>query len=354
MFSKHSCFTKATVFTFLDYQDRFDIFPVTSDEWDSLVKDLPVHSDKTPPAPASGPCTTAAPPVKPTNQLYGSCVIDRVCLEFPELGGDNQCGKVCSPPIREPISPVTTTAPPDSRVCFDCQLDEALYAIFSTILTFYLVKMLAGCVVAGFGMVGNWTPFDPAPIYQRVPGTVIQDPTRLGVNETFRAASMKQQADLAEDPKCTNCYQCRLPSLGFWLGCGICTVFSYWAINMIDYVITVVSAKKEMCLKVLPYSYDNLTGLPMDFGSVFSLWYDSGNNYMFDYTNEICPWRLLPLIFVTWFTVWYVFWYAMWTQNAEEVVTTLTDRIEASNYGHAEASGAGGGAGGAPVPCSIQ
>merc|ERR1712217_369508 len=106
--------------------------------------------------------------------------------------------------------------------------------------------------------------------------------------------------------------------------CGISSIFSYYIINICDYVITVLIAKREMCIKILNFNYDDAKGLPFSGGASIFWEYENNPNYVYEYFNDVCYFRLWGLIFITWCTIFYVYSWGMWYAEAAEIHQSTT------------------------------
>jgi hypothetical protein len=139
---KH-CFDDTAVVTLFDHENNFNIFDVAEDEFEWIVSQVPrlkrpqseVHVDED--VISKDPCEPVKPGYKDTFPvIYGSQTIDRLCVQMPELPGEQDCGKFCVPST--PLSTHTPAPPAECIQCFDCHIEATIYAFICTILAFYL------------------------------------------------------------------------------------------------------------------------------------------------------------------------------------------------------------------------
>merc|ERR1712039_1063829 len=103
--------------------------------------------------------------------------------------------------------------------------------------------------------------------------------------------------------------------------------------------------KREMCIKIINFNYDNAKGLPFSGGTSIFWEYEENNKYVYEYFNDVCPFRLFGLIAVTWLTVFYVYSWGMWYAEAAEIHQSTTQAVSIESRAMGAASGGGKAAG---------
>jgi hypothetical protein len=309
MKSNSNCFDPAVVFTFLDYNNHFPVFPVKDSEWSYFVEKVPKMGKPV----VDGPiATTPSPcaPVVPPPPVYSHIIADRVCVAMPDLECSSTCGKFCEPVVPKNF---TTTSYPFCRVCYDCEVDEIWYAVFGTILTFWLCSC---CYSSSQTSSWFWSGMgkEYSPLVTAVENGAVNRPTWSRTTSAFGCMSLMM---------------------------SFC---SYYFINMVNYWIVVVLHKKEMCVKVWDFE-TALGGAASAYGSThFSL--GTGHSQYACY-NDVCYFRMFGLIFCTWLSLWALFSYWFWHVQLE-TITVEAKREEVI----VEAGGGGGAAMGGL--CTVQ
>jgi hypothetical protein len=280
MHSSQGCFRPVSVITFLDQNNHFPLFPVHEDEWEWLLQQLPVPGDvyyKLSPD-ETDPCSTKKVPVYP--EVYGHMKVDRLCLKFPDLQGDNICGKYCYPPQREEER-ISTTPPPDHKdECFDCAWDEMWYALLATFIVYWGVQKTARlCRAKG----GEW-------YYTEIPPD----------GEILRMTQAKRFADYVVAPSARAWW-------GYFISAFFWSVCVYHAINVFDWLITThliigsFAKDTQVCIKVWEWQRraadKSITTTYSDLG------YSNIGNAEVSVKNDVCPLRLWGLILITWLAV---------------------------------------------------
>jgi hypothetical protein len=116
----------------------------------------------------------------------------------------------------------------------------------------------------------------------------------------------------------------------------------YSIVHFLDFLITKAIFQQDPCIKIFgfetgPRGSGIMTRSDLGFG-----WRFGSKEYLVTvWSNEVCPWRLVGLILVTWFTYWYcVCSFYLNGEVEEKRVTTSTVENNVRNA-------AGGGAGAA-------
>jgi hypothetical protein len=310
MKSNRNCFDPALIFTFLDADNHFPMFPVKDSEWDYFVQSLPKMSAPIVDGPTAAPVDPCAPAPPPPN-IYSHLTADRVCVAMPDLNCYSVCGKFCKPVEVQTVS----TTPGGCRACYDCEIDEIWYAICATLLTFWL------CQVCYNNTSGSWVAWawslkeDYSPLLK---------PLEIGQEMPTSWANA--------------CYAFGCLSLVY-------SFFSYYLINIINYWVVLLIRKNEMCLKVWDFQ-TALSAFDSPFNSVhYSIWH---GERAYSCYNDVCPFRLWGMIFCTWFSIWALFAYWRFHLQLETV------QIEAKREEFIIETGGGGGVFGALTTCTVQ
>jgi len=343
--SSPNCFDKGAIFTFLSWENYFPIFPVTESDWDYLASIIPAPwipsqhrphpvlppggntgpsspCDTTTPS-LSSPCDTTTPnvPVPVYFIEYGFAVVDRICLHFPEMPGDNKCCKFC---YQQTTTTTTPTRPCPPPYCYDCTWDEIWYALLATCIVWRFMRCCCGgASVSAFWFY--WSGYDPHN------GLKPYEPMIRGPRNVYDA----NQAPFLR-VFCTT----GMSSL-------LVTGLTYFFINMMDFLISEVFLKKEMCIKILNFELgQSLAAHVQGGGAIFGIfdWYDY-HYYACGIMDIVCFWRLAGLAWVTWMSVWWVYLWALQSEmmGMKEVIVVETEYKVAE--GAAAGAGAGGGAG---------
>jgi hypothetical protein len=301
MKSAKNCFDPAVIFTFLDANNHFPLFPVKDSEWNYFVEKIPKMTKKL--VSETDPC---APPIPPP-EVWSHVTADRVCIAMPDLECSSTCGKFCTP-----ANITTFTTPPvPCRICYDCEVDEIWYAIFGTILTFWLCSLCYSSSTTSFWFWSSQKEYTPLV-------TAIEN----GAQDRKSWSST------------VSAFGCMSLLMSF---------ISYYFINIVNYLVVVNLGQKEMCVKVWDFQ-TALGGAASAFGTAhFSL---GVGHTVYDCYNDVCYFRMFGLIFVTWLSLWALF--AYWFFHvAIETITVEAKREEVVVQ-------AGGGGGAAAGLCTVQ
>jgi hypothetical protein len=319
----HNCFNDVSILTFLNVDDHFPTLPVHDSEWDWLVQHLPMpHPMFYEVGNLKDPCSTAVVPIHP--EEYGCMKINRICLHFPELPGHNPCNRYCGE--RAPVT-VSTTVPagpnvPRGHVCMDCAWHEFFYAVSACFLLWsflWSTSWACGACFAGDSNYYGHADYDP--VYsQKNMGTARRMYERPGFGCSL--------------------YVRMFICLGLRTLIEITIVYSI--VHFLDFLITKAIFQQDPCIKIFgfetgPRGSGIMTRSDLGFG-----WRFGSKEYLVTvWSNEVCPWRLVGLILVTWFTYWYcVCSFYLNGEVEEKRVTTSTVENNVRNA-------AGGGAGAA-------
>jgi hypothetical protein len=362
MESAKDCFDSGVVYTFLDENSNLPLFTVTDSEWDYFVINVPrsksaicTAAPTAPPTPAptaapSDPCApqaagrrldgvdpcapqTAAPPAAPVcfhPKVYGHVIADRVCLEFansctPEFGtipsaqcikGENQCHPSCGPP-KNRIGMVTSTLPPPApcRTCYDCEGDDIIYAILGTWFTFFFAMNLYRKLDA----------YESKKKFLVHSGGDISK--KFDVDHTLNNRNLQSSLIL-----CKDCFFGA--NMKFGLMVFIFTCLVYAGLNWINYFVVVKIKGKEMCMKIWAMQTTVSGGQTW---SSMEHWSALHGNRVYNCFNDACPFRLLPLMLITWLSMTALFIFSSKEEQVEGVTNVITStQVEVE-------AGAGGG-----------
>jgi len=323
------CFEPAMVFTLLDINDHFPVFPVKDSEWDWMLSQIPkpkqplaAASTDFGPTPPPDPCGPEQEAVWP--KVYGNVIADRVCMAFPDLGCDNDCGKTCV--VKKILSIDTTPAPsyPSCVTCYDCELDEAVYAILATFLVFNICNIIYRSSlterVSSYTLPHEHTEqiSSGAASYASMSSFITQPHIASHASEGYSRAFM-----------------------GFGFLSLIVTIFVYILINILNHMVVVVLMKKEMCVKLFSFE-TNLLLANNDWKHAEHWGLLTGSN-TYECHNEPCPGRLLGLILATWLSLWCLFAYWRWNWVSKLTTMTMDARAEENEHGAGGAAGTGAG-----------
>jgi hypothetical protein len=353
MRSENNCFEPAMVWTFLDQNNHFPVFPVKDSEWDYFVANIPtmvkVSSGMTAipqkttisvksqdpcapvkqvevpaPTPAPLPSNPCAPVIEPHPVTYSHIVQDRVCLAMPELNCNSDCTKVCK------VTPTTVSTPgPDCKSCYDCENEDIIYAIFGTLLTFWICQTIYRNSVTKDLSEWYWT--------QR--GAVAYNPLS-SVRDTLPDAYVPA---------------------GWWghavfwyavMAFIVSWIAYYGIVSYANYVFVVQWGGKEMCNKVWDWQTNLATGIEMGAVHWDLLTFMQYGDRRFACHNEICFNRLWGLVVTTWASLVFLFGYWRWFYISIETAQNEMKREET----FIEVGGGGGMmAGGSAVgACTVQ
>jgi len=343
--SDKDCFDAALVITLLDTANHFPIFPVKDSEWAWLLSVIarPEHplaaADVHAPAPDPNPCAKPAPPPQEIfPKVYGNLLADRLCVAMPEMGCDNECGKTCGA-----VRALSVGDPKKScTACFDCEIDEMLYAVLATLLAFNVVQFIyKSCLEKSM----QWL-FNEGRVH---PKTAVSH--QVWDSNTYSDLQMPtthNQGGVHDNYHPNTGYGCAVLSMGivsFFISVG-----SYYLLNMIQYLIVVKGQGKEMCVKLFDFqtnlATNSSTWQSWDEGAQIVGFWSWGADRVVDCYNDVCPQRLLGLMICTWLSLWSIFayWRREWAAKA-----TVMKLQEKSHYMISGAGGGGGGAGGCIV-----
>lgn len=322
MTSERDCFEPAMIFTFMDAQNHFALFPVTDNEWEDLVQMIP--KAKVPDmggvvvaaaAPADSPCAPVVPVPTPSGvHVYGSILQNRMCLAMPELGCHNFCGKVCVPVT--PQSAQTSTPLPTCTTCYDCEWMEMIYAVLCTIVAFIIANTIHKRCSGQEVHAKFWTNDIRMP---DMPYSQLTQPKRA----------------ISRDTWCQAC-------TGMFFLSFVATLIAFTLVNFIDYVIAVHWLEEEMCLKIFEYQNYHIRGT----------WWTEGS--LSTCVNDVCFWRLAGLFLVVWMSLWLFFCY--WRYHLQVTVEKQEiKRIEAKvEFGAGSGAGAFMNGGSSLIACTVQ
>jgi hypothetical protein len=305
--SSHNCFEPGMIITFTDQNNHFPVFPVKAADWDWLISKLP-----TTPGPAQvsapvlkDPCAPVAPIDPAYAHVYGSITVDRVCVSFTGLECDNQCGKNCTAMAEQSgqTSSTTTLAPVPAQ-CYDCEFEDIVYACIATFIVFFLTHYSYKMTTVERA---EW-------YYQAVGGDAMMGAIKAPVAET------SYRCDL---------FWCAI--FGIVLLTLLYTVITYLILNLIHAFLIVNLIGSKICVKLYDWQTANdeaaLTG---------GVTWHSGESYADYYIhNDVCPFRLLPLMLATWLSLLALFCYWRYFQvvAVKEVTFVETETLAAQGGG---------------------
>lgn len=300
MQSEHNCFDSATVFTLLDRNNYFPLLTVTDSDWNWILANVP----KAPhPFGAAGviaatanpsPCAKAPPPPKEVfPKVYGHLVADRVSVAIPEFNCSSYASKFChrADLLSTNFEQAQPTYTP-CTTCYDCAYDDIAYAIAATILAFFILHPIH-CHYFSC----SWKP---------------------GATHSKKIYDVGPPRSLRY-------------TLGFFLLTSLVwSVFAYLIVNMANYLVVVKLMEKEMCLKIFNFQTNNETAA--EGRNHFSLFgsLDENHEDVYSCHNEVCPWRLVPLVLTTWLSLYVFFfiWRNRMIREGQNLKRAADDELE--------------------------
>jgi len=307
-----NCFDPVTMITFLNQDNKFPIFPVLAAEWDWLVSQLP----EPPPVyyeidQMKNPCSTETVPIYP--EEYGCMKVDRLCLWFPELHGNNKCERPCNS-----VTPITTTPKVPIGECFDCYWEEVWYTIVAAYLVYQFSRCFSQIIVVRYNQIICWV----------IGGDAMNQYSPMSTGRGRNMQSLSMQLD-------SSSYWRAVPL--YFFGTLFLTVFVYGLLHLLDIMVSVWWLNRELCLRIFGWTTCNKAD---------GYWTWGDNGYQVYIYDVACFWRLVGEVFACWFCFFFLIQYWHYSLNiAVKEVSIIEEETIEGEYaeGGAAAGGAAGG-----------
>jgi len=323
----NKCFNEAVAYAVYDSNNKFPVLPIRETDYNYLLSKLPAAEA------VSDPCA-------PTNQpkkLYGYVTMDRVCVKLQGIDCATSCGKWCN--STTPNTAGTSNGPwMPPPMCIDCEMHESIYAILGTL--FVVTMTYYSYLSATLSAVATW-------FYVPLPGYPEKD--FLDINDN----NMPYSAEVNPPLSCST-------RLALFLGTGLWSIFAFYFMNLLDWAVCQLF-RLEQCIRVFPYQYwfstdfyKHVNGTAYD-EHLLSLSDDHRGRWIWgqptkELNIDVCPYRLWPMIVITWFSAYFLFCWWRSEQRVTIMKTVVTQTIirEEEGLGGGMASVGGGHTGGVP------